>query len=228
MIHSKGGGGEARLGRLGEGRRCDRIQRGRIPFDPARFLGLAAWVLVVGCGHGTADGSGSAADPGARNGPKTGEEDSKMSEATMKEPTNEAPGHGEEEGGIGLPGAGADGALPPPEAGSREALLRAGLLKAAQEGRVNLDGPIAAYLPVFTGQGLSVLTPRQVIEHTAHLGGAKYEEWMEGQASPDPLTSQAFLGALGMDDTPGQRPVWRLAHVHAMEWLVEALGIEVK
>lgn len=98
------------------------------------------------------------------------------------------------------------------------------LMGHAAAGRLDLDGPIAKHLPFFGKGPLSMLTARQVIEHSAHLGGEPYESFLLANSFLTPYKCQSFLANLGCDDTPGERPAWRESHVDTMGWLCQALG----
>ncbi len=100
------------------------------------------------------------------------------------------------------------------------------LMGHAAAGRLDLDGPIAKHLPFFNKGTLAMLTTRQVIDHSAHLGGKPYGDWLSANSFLTPYKCQSFLASLGCDDTPGERPEWRESHVDTMRWLCGALGDE--
>ncbi|MEM8712664.1 MAG: serine hydrolase domain-containing protein [Planctomycetota bacterium] len=104
-----------------------------------------------------------------------------------------------------------------------EPWLVAALTALEGAGKVNLDLPIAMHLPVLASPRSDFITPRQLIGHTAHLGACAYEDFLRANPGSDALKVQAFLVALGADDAPGSRPVWRRAHLDLMGWLIEAL-----
>ena len=93
----------------------------------------------------------------------------------------------------------------------------------AAKGRIDLDLPVAMHLPVLASPRSDVITPRQLMEHTAHLGARAYEDFLRANPGSDALKAQAFLVALGSDDTPGERPQWRRGHLDSMAWTLLAL-----
>ncbi len=94
------------------------------------------------------------------------------------------------------------------------------LEKLAAEGRVDLDLPVAMHLPLLASPRSDAITPRQLIDHTAHLGARAYEDFLRANPGSDALKAQAFLVALGSDDTPGERRRWRRAHLDLMGWVI--------
>lgn len=107
----------------------------------------------------------------------------------------------------------------------REAWTAPALLRAAREGRLDLDLPLAMHLPVLARPGTSAITARMILDHTAHLGG-NADEWNRRRATLDTLAAQTYLASLGPSDTPGQRPSWHVAHVDLQLWLAGALDLE--
>ncbi len=79
------------------------------------------------------------------------------------------------------------------------------------------------HLPLLASPRSDAITPRQLMEHTAHLGARAYEDFLRANPGSDDLKAQAFLVALGCDDTPGERSTWRHAHLDTMAWTLLAL-----
>ena len=97
------------------------------------------------------------------------------------------------------------------------------LLELASKGRIDLDLPVAMHLPLLASPRSDAITPRQLMDHTAHLGSRAYEDFLRANPGSDALKAQAFLVALGSDDTPGERSSWRRAHLDVMAWILCAL-----
>lgn len=96
----------------------------------------------------------------------------------------------------------------------------------ASSGRVDLDLPVAMHLPLLASPRSDAITPRQLIDHNAHLGARAYEDFLRANPGSDALKAQAFLVALSSDDTPGERSNWRRAHLDLMGWLIVAVAGE--
>ena len=92
----------------------------------------------------------------------------------------------------------------------------------ASKGRIDLDLPLAMHLPLLASPRSDAITPRQLMDHTAHLGADAYEDFLRANPGSGALKAQAFLVALGCDDTPGERSKWRHAHLDTMGWLLLA------
>lgn len=107
-----------------------------------------------------------------------------------------------------------------------EPWLLAALHRQEASGALDLDLPLAMHLPLLASPRANFITPRQVMEHTAHLGARAYEDFLRANPGSDALKAQAFLVALGADETPGERREWRRAHLDLMSWLLLALTRE--
>lgn len=134
-------------------------------------------------------------------------------------------------GGVAAGQSAAEPAAPSPK--GAEARIRLGkevepwlvqALKAlAAEGRIDLDLPVAMHLPLLASPRSDAITPRQLMDHTAHLGARAYEDFLRANPGSDALKVQVFLVALGSDETPGERPEWRRAHLDVMGWVLIAV-----
>lgn len=219
----------------GTGPAAEPIQSGRITGSGGRLLPLVRLTLVsslalgglVSCGGDEARDPGEGGRPGAsaaqgqRGGPSR---NAPSGPASPDGPSEQPRGEGVGPEAHTKPGedpASADARI---ELGREvEPWLVAALTKLAGAGALDLDLPVAMHLPVLASPRSDFITPRQLIEHTAHLGARAYEDFLRANPGSDALKVQAFLVALGADDAPGSRPVWRRAHLDLMGWLVQAL-----
>jgi len=82
--------------------------------------------------------------------------------------------------------------------------LTSGVLRLAQEGRLDLDAPVQRYLPMWTGPWKSSVTVRHLLTHSSGLPSWRplYKE------ATSPSYARALVLATALDTTPGVRMVY--------------------
>jgi CubicO group peptidase (beta-lactamase class C family) len=77
-------------------------------------------------------------------------------------------------------------------------------LQAVEEGRLDLDQPVARYLPVFRGPGKDRVTVRHLLTHSSGLR-ADSPLWRQ---TPNADSALGFVNAMPLDTVPGARMVY--------------------
>ncbi len=77
-------------------------------------------------------------------------------------------------------------------------------LQAVEEGRLNLDQPVARYLPAFRGAGKDRVTVRHLLTHSSGLR-ADSPLWRQ---TPNADSALGFVNAMPLDTVPGARMVY--------------------
>ncbi|MDJ0878699.1 MAG: serine hydrolase domain-containing protein [Halieaceae bacterium] len=92
-----------------------------------------------------------------------------------------------------------------------KAVLATGVLRLATEGRIDLDAPVLAQAPrLLVGQwpdGLSEVTPRHLLDHTAGINDAHFWQLFSERPTPGTPLLEAFpdpTGQLQVRTTPGE------------------------
>jgi CubicO group peptidase (beta-lactamase class C family) len=112
------------------------------------------------------------------------------------------------------------GALYPP-------LAALALLRLAQEGRVDLDAPVADLLPALEGHAGEPVLVRHLLQHTSGL--PSYLAWHEARShdtSTEPEAILAWLATQPLDTHPGRCFAWSNSNALVTGLIVEELTAE--
>jgi CubicO group peptidase (beta-lactamase class C family) len=100
--------------------------------------------------------------------------------------------------------------------------LTTGVMIAVSEGRLDLDAPVARYVPAFTGPGKEFVTIRHLLTHSSGLP-AHRRLW---ELAPDRAGALAVVNATPLDTVPGVRTLYSdLGAMVLTEALVAAFGL---
>ena len=82
------------------------------------------------------------------------------------------------------------------------------VMQLASQGRLDLDAPVARYIPAFrpTGPGAETITTRQLLQHTAGLPDVEDYQWAQGTS--DPGAAERYVRSLEgtrLRHEPGRR-----------------------
>jgi len=100
--------------------------------------------------------------------------------------------------------------------------MTSGVLRLAQDGRLDLDAPVQRYLPAWTGPGKSSVTVRHLLTHSSGLPSWRplYKE------ATTPAEARALVLATPLDTTPGVRMVYSdLGAILLGEIVTRAAGV---